>query len=233
MPVTAFGSPPESSTRSEYGCRADGPAPRPRDRRAAGHLLPAAPVPTAATWPVGLHDDVADLRGEPMRAADQVAVDHEPTADPGAHPDEQQVANALTRAGLELAPRGRRVVVVCPRRDTECMGDVRRQRRVTPGQVGREPHDAGLGFDQACGGDAHRAHRRIHDGPRGLDHGGQGGSLVFGGRWSHIAGKDRAVGSSRATTRSSSRRRRYRSPVGGASVRSSVVRLRRSAAVRT
>src|SRR5207247_154226 len=62
------------------------------DGPARGHLLPASAVPAAAQRTVRLDDDVADLPGESVRAAEQLPALHDPTADPSPDRDQQHAA---------------------------------------------------------------------------------------------------------------------------------------------
>ena len=107
------------------------------DRLTRRHLLPASAVPAAAQRPVGLHDDVADLGGEPVRAPEEPPVRDDPAADPGADAHQQHVSVAAARAEPELPPGGRRVVVVGDDREPErARRDARPAgRRATPGSA--------------------------------------------------------------------------------------------------
>src|SRR5215211_3290568 len=165
----------------------------PIDRPAGGDLLPAAAVPAAAERATGLDDDVADLGGETVRAAEQPAVRHDPATDPRAHRDEQQMPVPATRAEPELTVRGHARVVVHLAGKTECVAHPFGDREVAPGEVGGEAQDAFLRVDQAGGPHADRRHVRGRERPGELDHGGQRRHLVLrGGRRTRALG-DRAV----------------------------------------
>src|SRR5512132_834176 len=113
-------------------------AAHPIDRPAGGDLLPAAAVAAAAERAAGLDDDVADLGGGPVRAAEQPAVGHDPAADPGAHRDEQQVPVPAPRAETELAVGGHARVVVHLAGKSERIAHPLGDREVAPGEVGGE-----------------------------------------------------------------------------------------------
>ena len=68
-PVTAAGSPPARRAIAEPAS-SRGLASEPPDRSAGRDLFPAAVVPAAAEGPERLDDDVADLGGEAVRAAE-------------------------------------------------------------------------------------------------------------------------------------------------------------------
>src|SRR5439155_26645730 len=82
------------------------------DRAAGRDLLPAAVVAASARRPSGLHDEVADLRGEAVRAPEELPVGGDAAADPGADGDEQHVLRRAARPEPELSPRGDVRVVV-------------------------------------------------------------------------------------------------------------------------
>src|SRR6185436_984243 len=123
----------------------------PIDRPPGGDLLPAAAVAAAAKRAVGLDDDVADLGGEAVRAPEQPAVRHDPTADPGAHRDEQQMPVPATGAEPILAVGGHARVVVYLAGKTERVAHPLGDREVAPGEVWGEAQDPLLRVDQPGG----------------------------------------------------------------------------------
>jgi hypothetical protein len=68
---------------------ARGLAAQPVDRTARRHLLPAPEVAAPALGASRLDDDMADLGGEPVSAAEQLAVGDDAAADAGPDGDEQ------------------------------------------------------------------------------------------------------------------------------------------------
>ena len=81
----------------------------------AGERLQAAAHPAAAGHlPVGLDVDVPDVARRSLRAAVDATVDDDAGADPAADLDEDEVVDAATAAGRELAERHHVDVVVDP-----------------------------------------------------------------------------------------------------------------------
>ncbi len=74
---------------------------RPLERHHGGHRPTAcvgfdAPATTAATQrTAGLDDNVADLAGRAARSVERSAIEHQRTADPGSHPDTQDVVDVV------------------------------------------------------------------------------------------------------------------------------------------
>src|SRR5829696_4741778 len=123
------------------------------DRGSARDLLPATVVAASAQRTAGFDDHVADLRREPVRAAEQLPVEDDAAADAGADADVQDVAVALRRPDPDLAPDGGGVVVLRERRNTERALDAIDERRLAPREVRREPQHARAGLDHARGRD--------------------------------------------------------------------------------
>jgi hypothetical protein len=113
-------------------------------------------------------------------------------ADPGADPDEQQLAEAHAGAEPELPPRGRVGVVVGHRRHAEGATDAFHQRRVAPRQVRREPQDAGGLLHESRRRDPDRRHLGRRDRAGGRLHRPERRFLFVRGRRPHVAVQDRA-----------------------------------------
>src|SRR5829696_6683362 len=123
------------------------------DRGSAGDLLPTTVVAASAQRTAGLDDHVADLRREPVRAAEQLPVEDDPSADAGADADVQDVAVAVRGPDPDLAPDGGGVVVLRERRNPERALDAIDERCLAPREVRREPQDPRAGLDHARGRD--------------------------------------------------------------------------------
>src|SRR5580700_9414206 len=82
------------------------PLPSSSNRIAARVLLPAAPVPAAAEPAVGHHPVVPGLARRAPPAAVELAVEHDPGADPGAHGDQHDVLLITGGTQLGLGPGG-------------------------------------------------------------------------------------------------------------------------------
>ena len=136
---------------------------RPRlahQRRAAGVLLEAAVLAAAAEDAVGHHAHVADLGADAVRAAVDLAVEHQPAADTGADGDQQQVVGVVAGAVTELAPRRGVGVVLDHDRQLDALLELALEVLVAPGDVGREQHDGAGLVDVAGRAHADRLDRR-------------------------------------------------------------------------
>src|ERR1035438_3659125 len=109
---------------------------------AARVLLPAAAITAAAQAAVRHHAVVPWLPRDAKTAAVQLAAQHEPGANTGAHGDEHHMVLAAGRAEPELGPDARVGVVLDHHRKTHEVGNLLADRLVPPGKVGREQHTA-------------------------------------------------------------------------------------------
>src|SRR5207244_12468835 len=93
-----------------------------------------------AAAPARLEDEVADLRGEPVRTVDEPAAGDDPAADPRPDRHEQHVRRTAAGAESVLAPRGHVRVVVHQDGEPNALGDPIAQRVLSPGHVRRTIH---------------------------------------------------------------------------------------------
>ena len=112
-PRTASGSPPASSTTS-WDLAGVGRLPgQAAEAAARGVALPAAPLAARARQPVdGVDDHVADLAGEAVGAAHELAADHDAAADAGAERHQQHVRRGPRRRRACRSPHAAHVGVV-------------------------------------------------------------------------------------------------------------------------
>ena len=106
--------------------------------------------------------------GEPVRAAEQPAVGHDPAADPGPDGDEQHVVVPASGAETELAVRGHaRVVVDLARQPERLAQSARAIGRSRHARFGAKRSTPVGRVDQSGGSDARpRRRRRVEHGPR-------------------------------------------------------------------
>ena len=129
------------------------------------HLLPAPEVPAPARRTAGLHDHVADLRGEAVRSSKELAANDDPAADAGADGHDEHLARTAARAESELAPRRGARVVLHHRRSPDRLLDSGGERQVAPRDVRREVQRRPP-VGESRGPDADRRRRRgAREGP--------------------------------------------------------------------
>jgi hypothetical protein len=144
---------------------------------------------------VGVDDHVADLGAEPGAAAIDLAAEHQPAADPGAHGEQHHVLAARAGAEAGLCPGGRVGVVVDHGRQPGGLVQQAAQRELAVGVVRRPAHPPARPVDQPCGADADRLHTRV-PAAQLLDrrqHRREGGGVVVHGRRRHHVLDDVAV----------------------------------------
>ena len=178
--------------RAALGGEEEGAA---QDRRHAGHGLEAAELAAVAGRAVGLDDDVADLAGPEAVATEQLAVEHQPGADPVPDLDRDQVVRPLVALEQERGEGGGPAVVGDDRRQAVVVGEALAERQVRPGQVDR-PADRAVAVDDARRADADPQDRAVRAGEELVDQVVDDGHRGVAVRAVEVAG-DRAGGSRR------------------------------------
>jgi hypothetical protein len=95
---------------------------------------------------------VPQLGGDPVPAAEELAIEHDRAAHAGAHREHDHVVDVAAGAEAELGPSGRVGVVLD--RDGHVDPGLERglERLVAPGDVGRVDHGRPIAIDEAGGG---------------------------------------------------------------------------------
>ena len=120
------------------------------ERHPTDHRFQAAARPAVTARAGGVQDDVPDFAREPPRPAVELAIDHDPAADPCPDGGVQQVAGSPPRAEAELAQGRRAGIVFDERGDVQPLRDRRRQDQVAETRdVRRQDHAPPLRIDQA------------------------------------------------------------------------------------
>jgi len=108
----------------------------------------------------------------PLRAAEQLASDHDPAADPRSHGQQQHVGRTLPRPEPELAPRGHVRVVVHRGGEAGRFANPRGQGELAPGDVrGEAQHTVQIDHAGGAHPDRHHVLPPGHQLPDGGDDG--------------------------------------------------------------